>query len=257
MCLLSFAIDRHPRYRLVLAANRDENYTRPAAPACYWDDAPQILAGRDLEAGGTWLGVSRNGRLAALTNYYGPDEYAADKFSRGGLIPDFLSGGLSPDGFLEKLRQSGEHYNGFGLVFGDSDRLNFYSNRGPSVHGLTAGVYALSNHHLDTHWPKVVAIKQGLQRIVSTNHIDPETVFSLLSDRTRHPDHLLPDTAVGIERERALSSIFVTLEEFGTRCSTVVLIDRENRLTFLERSYDARQKNLGTVESQFRLVSNS
>jgi uncharacterized protein with NRDE domain len=249
MCLLAFAIDSHPRYRLVLAANRDENYVRPTAAARFWDDDPRILAGRDLEAGGTWLGVAGNGRLAALTNYYGPDEYAADKLSRGWLITDFLKSDLSPAGYLEQLRRTGDRYNGFGLVFGDNTGFNYYTNRGPSIPGLSAGVYGLSNHLLDTHWPKVNAVKAGLhQLIVNTDDIDPENLFILLSDRTRYPDQLLPDTGVGIERERSLSSIFVTLEEFGTRCSTVILIDRDNRMTFLERSFDAHQNTTGTVE---------
>lgn len=254
MCLLGFALDSHPRYRLVLAANRDENYLRPTATARFWDDVPQILAGRDLQAGGTWLGVSRNGRLAALTNFYGPDEYFADELSRGALIPEFLSGDVSPDNFLELLMQNGDRYNGFGLVFGDLNGLSFYSNRGPAFHSLPAGIYGLSNHLLDTHWPKVAAIKEGIhQAITSSDFIDPDAVFGLLTDRSRHLDHLLPDTGVGIERERALASIFVTLEEFGTRCSTVVLIDHENRISFLERSYDAGQRNLGTVEFHFDL----
>jgi uncharacterized protein with NRDE domain len=249
MCLLAFAIDSHPRYRLVLAANRDENFVRPTAAARFWDDAPEILAGRDLEAGGTWLGVARNGRLAALTNYYGPDEYAVDKLSRGWLITDFLKSDLSPVGYLEHLRRTGDRYNGFGLVFGDSTGFNYYTNRGPSICGLSAGVYGLSNHLLDTHWPKVNAVKAGLQKlIVNTDAIDPENLFNLLSDRTRYPDQLLPDTGVGIERERSLSSIFVTLAEFGTRCSTVILIDRDNRMTFLERSFDAHQNTTETVE---------
>lgn len=249
MCLLSFAIDNHPRYRLVLAANRDEIFARPTAPARFWDDAPEILAGRDLEAGGTWLGVSRNGRLAALTNYYGPDEYAAGKLSRGWLITDFLKGNLSPDGYLEHLQKTGYSYNGFGLVFGNAAGLNYYTNRGPTIRGISAGVHGLSNHLLDTHWPKVVNIKAGLQRIIeSTEAINPDDLFSLLSDRTRYHDTLLPDTGVGIERERTLSSIFVSREEFGTRCSTVILIDLDNRLTFLERSFDEVGNITGTVE---------
>jgi uncharacterized protein with NRDE domain len=249
MCLLSFAVDDHPCYRLVLAANRDENFVRPSTPARFWDDTPQILAGRDLEAGGTWLGVSRTGRLAALTNYYGPDEYAPDKLSRGWLITDFLKGNLTADGYLEHLQRTGYSYNGFGLVFGDSDGLHYYTNRGQPVCGISSGVHGLSNHLLDTHWPKVINVKAGLQRIIANNDIiDPEDLFTLLSERTRYPDHLLPDTGVGIERERTLSSIFVTREEFGTRCSTVILIDRDNRLTFLERSFDAQQNTTGTVE---------
>lgn len=254
MCLLSFAIDGHSRYRLVLAANRDENFVRPTAPARFWDDAPQLLGGRDLEAGGTWLGVTRNGRLAALTNYYGPEEYAPHKLSRGWLVTDFLNGNLSPDGYLDHLQQTGGSHNGFGLVFGDTSGLNYYTNRGPSISGLSSKVHGLSNHLLDTNWPKVVNIKAGLQRAVANNDIiNPDDLFNLLSDRTRYADQLLPDTGVGIERERTLSSIFVVREEFGTRCSTVILIDRANRMTFLERSFDAHQNITGTVEFHLEL----
>lgn len=249
MCLLSFAINCHPRYRLVLAANRDEQFARPTAAARFWDDAPQILAGRDLEAGGTWLGVSGNGRLAALTNYYGPDEYAPDKLTRGWLIRDFLAGDQSPEGYFEHLKLTGDRYNGFGLVFGDSTGLTYYTNRGPSVRAISSGVHGLSNHLLDTHWPKVVTIKSGLRHVIATaDIIDPEELFSLLSDRTIYPDQALSDTAVGAERDRTLSSIFVSREEFGTRCSTIILIDRDNRMTFLERSFDAHQNTTGTVE---------
>lgn len=249
MCLLSFAIDSHPHYCLVLAANRDENFVRPTAPARFWDDVPQILAGRDLEAGGTWLGVSRNGRLAALTNYYGSDEYAPDKLSRGQLITDFLRGNFSADDYGEHLRRTGDYYNGFGLVFCDGSRFHYFTNRGPSLFDIPAGVHGLSNHLLDTHWPKVIAVKSGLHHIISNDRIiDPEELFTLLSDRTRYVDEQLPDTGVGIERERTLSSIFVSRPEFGTRCSTVILIDRTNRMTFLERSFDAQQNSTGTVE---------
>jgi uncharacterized protein with NRDE domain len=253
MCLLSFAIDSHPRYRLILAANRDENFVRPSASARFWDDKPQILAGRDLEAGGTWLGVSRNGRLAALTNYYGPDEYAPDKLSRGALITDFLNGDISSDDYFEHLQRTGDFYNGFGLIFCDLEGFHYFTNRGPSVINIPAGVHGLSNHLLDTHWPKVNSVKSGLQHIISSAEINPDDLLSLLSDRTRYADNLLPDTGVGIERERSLSSIFVSREEFGTRCSTVVLIDRDNRLTFLERSFDAQGNSTGTTEFRFDL----
>ena len=186
-----------------------------------------------------------------MTNYYGPDEYAPDKLSRGWLITDFFKGDLSAEAYLDHLHKSGERYNGFGLVFGDSAALHYYTNRGASVPGIAAGLHGLSNHLLDTHWPKIVSIKSGLKKIVGNEKaIDPEDLFTLLSDRTRYPDHALPDTGVGIDRERSLSSIFVSREGFGTRCSTVILVGRDNRMTFLERSYDADQAITGTVEYQ-------
>jgi uncharacterized protein with NRDE domain len=254
MCLLAFAINSHPLYRLVLAANRDEKFIRPTVKADFWKDIPHILAGRDLEAGGTWLGISKNGRLAALTNYYGPDEYATNKRSRGQLVTDFLNGDLPPEYYYEHLRRTGECYNGFGLIFGDTVGLNYATNRGPSVYGLGAGVHGLSNHLLNTHWPKVAVAKVGLQDIIKNKGvINPEELFTLLTDRTRFPDHVLPDTGMGIHRERALSSLFVNREGFGTRCSTVILIGLDNRVTFLERSFDAEQHTTGTVEFHFEL----
>jgi len=254
MCLLAFAIDSHPRYRLVLAANRDEKFVRPTAPAGFWPDDRRILAGRDLEAGGTWLGVSQNGRLAALTNYYAPAEYATGKPSRGRLVADFLTSDTAPEAYLERIHNQGERYNGYGLVFGDSSGLHFATNRGDSLYALPAGAHGLSNHLINTPWPKVVSLKAGLQRVLAhSDIIDPEELFTLLSDRTRYPEYLLPDTGVGIDRERRLSSIFVTLPEFGTRCSTVILIDRDHRMTFVERSFDARRNITGTVEFQLSM----
>lgn len=248
MCLLAFGIDCHPRYRLVVAANRDENYVRPAAAAGFWDDAPHILAGRDLEAGGTWLGVAGSSRLAALTNYYGPQEYAQGKPSRGQLISEFLTATVSREEYLRKLERNGDRYNGFSLVFGDHSGLSYYSNRGEAKELIPAGIHGLSNHLLNTPWPKVAAAKAGLQRIMADDDIDPEKIFTMLSDRVQYPDHLLPDTGVGMARERALSPVFVSLKEFGTRCSTVLLVDRHGRLTFMERSYDDRQSITGTVK---------
>ena len=248
MCLLAFALDSHPRYCLVLAANRDEDFSRRASVAGFWDDAPQILAGRDLEAGGTWLGVSKGGRLAALTNYFGPNEYAKDKLSRGRLIPEFLSGTMTPQQYLHQLEETGDRYNGFGLVFGDAGGLGYYSNRGDAISRIPIGIRGLSNHLLDTPWPKVATATEGLRHILGGEEIDPEDIFRLLADPERHPDHLLPDTGVSLERERALSAVFVSHDDYGTRTSTVVLIDRDNRIRFLERSFDRQQRITSTVE---------
>lgn len=248
MCLLAFALDTHPRYRLVLAANRDEDFSRPAAAAGFWGDAPQILAGRDLEAGGTWLGVSKRGHLAALTNYFGPSEYAKDKLSRGRLIPKFLSGSMTAEEYLQLLEETGDRYNGFGLIFGYGGDLGYYSNRGDAIARLPIGIYGLSNHLLNTPWPKVATATEGLRHIIEGEEIDPEDIFRLLADPERHPDHLLPDTGVSLERERALSAVFVSHDDYGTRTSTVVLIDRDDRIRFLERSFDRQQRIMSTVE---------
>jgi uncharacterized protein with NRDE domain len=192
--------------------------------------------------------------LAALTNYYGPNEYVRGKLSRGWLISGFLNRNLTSYEYLQLLRNTGDRYNGFSLVFGDDMGLSYYSNRGEPLARISRGVHGLSNHLLDTPWPKVSAAKAGLRRILGDDVIDPEKIFKLLSDPTRYPEHLLPDTGVDMERERALSPVFVSLSEFGTRCSTVILVDRENRMTFIERSFDSRQRTTGDVRYSLALT---
>jgi uncharacterized protein with NRDE domain len=247
MCLIVFALDCHPRYRLVLAANRDEYFSRPTAPAAFWKDAPQILAGRDLLAGGTWLGVTRERRLAAVTYYREPSLPVHQLPSRGQLAADFLVGTMPPEVYWERLRREEGNYGGFNLLFGDDSGLFYHSNRGDASFQVAAGVHGLSNGLLDTPWPKVIAGRERLTRLLRDDTLPPEELFALLADRSHYPDPLLPDTGFGIERERHLSPIFIAGSDYGTRSSTVVLIDRDNRLTFLERIFDNRQQVAGTA----------
>jgi uncharacterized protein with NRDE domain len=251
MCLIVFALECHPRYRLVLAANRDEFFSRPSAPACFWDDAPQVLAGRDLLGGGTWLGVTRGRRLAAVTNYRDPRAHLSDAPSRGALAADFLTGATTPEQYLAIVRREGGRYNAFSLLFGDDSDLFHYSNHGGVAVRIPPGIHGLSNHLLDTPWPKVVAVRERMERTLLADLPDPETLFALLADPLPFPDPQLPDTGIGTERERFLSPLFITGSDYGTRSSTIILIDRKNRLTFMERSYGNRQRTTGTASFKF------
>ena len=255
MCLIAFALECHPRYRLVLAANRDEYFRRPTAPAAYWEDAPQILAGRDLEAGGTWLGVTTTGRIAAVTNYRERPEAGTSLPSRGGLVAAFLSGGMSRDAYGEVLEREGRRYGGFNLIFGDDTGLSYWSNRGAAVARISPGCHGLSNRLLDTPWPKVAAAREGLERLLQGEDVAPEALLALLAAPGQFPDEFLPDTGVGLDRERFLSPIFITGADYGTRSSTVILIDRGNRVTFHERSFDHQQRITGDVLFKVRRIT--
>jgi uncharacterized protein with NRDE domain len=245
MCLILLAYDAHPIYRLILAANRDEFYDRPTASADYWEDAPHILAGRDLKDGGAWLGITRNGEIAALTNFRGPGPERRDAPSRGRLVSGFLNGNGSVEEYLETLRCEGKSYNGFNLIFGDPGRLCWYCNRHKREWFLAAGIHGLSNALLDSPWPKVSRGKEALARIIAEGRaIEEDRLLAILADRTVPPDGELPDTGVGIELERLLSPIFISSPTYGTRSSTVVLIGHDGVVRFAERSFNGHRENL-------------
>lgn len=236
MCLLLIAYDTHPRYRLVVAANRDEFYARPTAPAAWWDDEPNLLAGRDLEQSGTWLGVTRAGRWAGLTNFRDPAARKPAARSRGLLVSEFLRSAQSVPAYLAQLSAERTQYNDFNLLAWDGVQLGYFGSRaGGRI--LPSGVYALSNHLLDTPWPKVERGKSALTRAIEQEPRDDE-LFGLLTD-TSHPDGArLPDTGVGPALERALAPIFVRTDNYGTRCSTLLRIDHTGQVVFQERSYN-------------------
>lgn len=236
MCLILAAWQAHPEYSLVVAANRDEFFARPAAPAGFWAEAPDILAGRDLEAGGTWLGITRQGRFAALTNYRDPSRNKPGAPSRGLLVSGFLRGTQSLPDFVRELEADAGRYNGFNLLLGDRDRLWCFSNCGEGERELTPGVYGLSNHLLDTPWPKVARGKSALADAMNALP-DEEPLFSLLRDDRIAPDEALPRTGVSLEWERLLSAAFVRSPAYGTRSSTVVLLDRTGTFRFTEQTY--------------------
>ena len=239
MCLILFAYRQHERYRLILAANRDEFYGRPTASAAFWGDAPDLLAGRDLKSGGTWLGVTRAGRFAAITNYREPDVRLEGAPSRGELVAGFLQSDDAPQAYLDRLAPSADRYNGFNLIVGDAEETGYFSNREGAVRMLGPGVYGLSNHLLDTPWPKVEQGKTLLEEHLSRDEIDAGALLVALNNPTQAPDAALPDTGVGLAWERALSPLFIQSPDYGTRASTVLLIRHDGEVTFAERTFQA------------------
>ncbi|MCP4746301.1 MAG: NRDE family protein [Desulfobacteraceae bacterium] len=238
MCLILFSYNRHPLYRLILAANRDEFYERKAARLDYWPDMPNILAGRDLKAAGTWLGIDRQGRWAAVTNYRDPGHVVANALSRGNLVVNYLSSNLAPDTFLYDLKSNCRRYNGFNLLAGGCESLAWFSNRADQIRILQPGLYGLSNRLLDDPWPKVLTGKKGLkQAIASGNEICASQLLPILTNDTQVEKRHLPDTGIGIELEKILSPLFITSKYYGTRCSSVLTITYSNEVEFTEYTW--------------------
>jgi uncharacterized protein with NRDE domain len=236
MCLILIAWRVHADYPLVVAANRDEFFARPTAPAAFWKEAPQVLAGRDLEAGGTWMGVTRNGRFAALTNFREPSQNRKGVPSRGGLVADFLTGDEAPHAYLERIAARGRLCNGYNLLVSDGESLWWSSNIGGAARRLEPGVYGVSNHLLDTPWPKVGAGKTALATALD-GLPDDEALFALLQDDDIHPDAHLPQTGVPLDWERLLSSAFVKSPGYGTRGSTVLCVGNNGWASFDEQTW--------------------
>ena len=237
MCLILFAHQVHPAYPLVVIANRDEFYKRPTAQADWWETAPDLLAGRDLEAGGSWLAVGRNGRFAALTNYRDPANILPNAPTRGTLVTEFVQGSTSPKDYLAALHARSHLYNGFNLLLADGAEMWHYSNQEGEPTQLGPGIYGVSNAVLDTPWPKVESGKQKLAQLLKADTIDLEAAFGALTDPQIAPDEALPATGVPLEWERKLSPLYIEMPTYGTRCSTVVLKRPNGRMTFAERSY--------------------
>lgn len=236
MCLIAIAWQAHPEYPLVVAANRDEWRDRPATPAHWWADHPRLLAGRDLQAGGTWMGVTRAGRFAAVTNFRDPSERRSTALSRGALVAEFLLGTEGPARYLAGLASRAAQYNGFNLLVSDGNSLAYFGSREGEVREVEPGVHALSNHLLDEPWPKVSKARQAMREAVGDGD---EPLFAMLSDSTPAPDAQLPDTGVGLERERWLSPTLITGETYGTRASTVLRISARDTARFEERTRNA------------------
>ncbi len=254
MCILLISLQQHPKYPLIVAANRDEFYDRPTSAAAFWADAPHVLAGRDLQQGGTWLGITRQGRFAALTNFRDAESTPADRPSRGHLVSKFLLGDESPDVYLSTVAQQADRYNGFSLIAGQGDDFLFYSNREGRVRRLAPGVYGLSNHLLNTPWPKVARGTQSLSELLSAGGDPaPEILFATLTDGTIADDAGLPDTGIGLARERLLSPLFITGDHYGTRSSTVILLDQSGNIMFSERSFDGAADRYSSVTHSFRI----
>ena len=250
MCLIVIGWRCRADLPLVVAANRDEWRDRPAAPAHWWEDHAQILAGRDLKAGGTWMGVTRGGRFAAVTNFRDPSDRRSTARSRGELVTQFLLSDAPPVAFLERVAARAREYNGFNLIVGDGASLWYFGSRERAAREIAPGVHGLSNHILDEPWPKVLRGRGAMERALL--HPDPAPpLFDLLSDRHPVADEELPDTGVGIEWERRLASALITGADYGTRASTVVTLSAAGEIRFEERTRAPDGSEDGVVRHAF------
>lgn len=252
MCLILFAYQKHPEFPLILIANRDEYYARPTRDAHWWDDA-EIFAGRDLEAGGTWLGVNRQGHVAAVTNVREPGGMRAGKKSRGDLTRDYLAAAGQPEDYLQQLVRHDQDFAGFNLLLGNPAGLWFYSNRDHGIRPVEPGVYGISNGSFDEPWPKLSTGKDELKSLISGD-IDTIELMEILTDHQIAQDHELPSTGVPLDFERLLSSRFIRSPEYGTRACSVVTIDVNNRVSFEEQNYSDSEHSGNLIRETFEFI---
>ena len=256
MCILFIAVNQHRDYPLIIAANRDEFLDRPTLASHFWQDNSQLLAGKDLKAGGTWMGMTKSGKLSALTNVRDPQKIDPDARSRGELVKGFLSqeAPQNPD-YLQQLKESSDAYNGYNLLFGHWQDLWVYNNHQDSLDKLTDGVYGLSNADLNSPWPKINRGMRALEDYCrSPGTLNTDHLFELLRDNTQAADELLPKTGVPIEWERKLSSIFIKADGYGTRSSTILLIDREQQVLWEEHTYDSNGYCIEEKNYRFSII---
>lgn len=249
MCLVVFAWQRHPRYRLILVANRDEQHARPTSAIEWWPDQPDLLAGRDLQAGGTWLATSRSGRLATVTNFREHQHAKPARLSRGKLVTDFVTGGEAPLAYSQAI--AGADYAGFSLLTANADSLGYTTNREDSPRLLGAGVYGLSNATLDTPWPKLLRCRIALGELLERDAINPTALMKLLADTTPAAVKDLDDS-LPVDLAKAVSAPFIRTDTYGTRCTTVVLVEHDGDTLVMERRFDAPGRITGENQFQFK-----
>lgn len=237
MCLILTAYKAHPDFDLIVLANRDEFYTRPTEGVHWWDDDSGILAGRDLQAGGTWLGVNTEYRFSALTNYRDPSTFRSEARSRGKLVSNYLLPGQSIDNFRNSLLQHVDEFNDFNQIFFEDGRLYYFNSLDQDVVKVTPGVHGLSNHKLNTHWPKVDRGKRALEQLIDSGDLTATAAFDLLNDRSLAPDDRLPDTGIGLEKERFLSAMHIDAGGYGTRSSNVLFFSADGSIDFYEKDH--------------------
>ena len=247
MCLVLLAIGQSDHYPIILAGNRDEFHARPTQKANWWPDKPNLVGGRDLQAGGTWLAVHRKGRFATVTNFRDAEPASARFLSRGHLVTKFLESDQSPLAYLHAV--DGSRYAGFNLVVGDTDHVAYLSNRGDGPREMPAGLYGLSNALLDAPWDKVLRSKRGLAALLDRNAVNETTLLRLLEDRDVGPVDDAESKRLGFTIARAITAPFIVTPDYGTRCSTVVTADRSGRWQIVERRFDPRGVSNG--ESRF------
>ena len=249
MCLIVFAWRPGHSLPLIVAANRDEFYARPSLPLARWEDHPNIYAGRDLQAGGTWLGISSSGRFAALTNIRNP-QLPQGGPSRGLLTSEFLRSEQSPEAYLKQLAQSAQGYAGFNLLVGDRQQLWHFNPQHGGAQQLAAGLYGLSNADLDSPWPKLQQAKAALENCLAQADLD--ALLEFLHDGQAAEDSQLPDTGVPLEIERLLSSVFIASPSYGTRASTAVLVQQDGLQRIVERRFGPEGLLLGETRLELR-----
>lgn len=240
MCLIVFSYRQHPHYPFILAANRDEFLNRPTRAMQWWaEEDNQILAGKDLQAGGTWLGITKQGKFAAITNYRDFRNLKPDSPSRGPIIIDFLKSSSDALSFLNELDRKAGMYNGFNLLIGNiTDQLFYYSSFNSEIKEIQAGLHGISNAFMDTPWPKLLKARQLFSQATSQNEPDVNTMILYMADRETFPDELLPDTGIGIELERFLSSVAMKNDKYGTRSTTIVLAGKDQQVQIIEKEID-------------------
>ena len=254
MCLILFSYKNHPRYKLIIAANRDEFYARPTAPADYWEDYPEIIAGRDLEAMGTWMGMNQKlGKISMLTNYRDLTKLKSVAPSRGALVSDFLKNDSTSEDYYRELSTRLNKFNGFNLVLGKPDELSYFSSEFQGLKPLTSGVYGLSNALMNSPWPKVQKGKLKFEAITEERHFEVENLFEAMNDDELAEDKKLPDTGVGIDKERMLSPMFIKSPQYGSRCTTVIMVDHNDKVLYAERTYDTTTFAYDTIYHKFKI----
>ena len=250
MCILFFAIDKHPQYPVIICANRDEFHQRPTQAMHQWL-SPEILAGKDLQAGGTWLGLSNDGKFSALANYRQSLTEAGNKKSRGELVLNALTREARP--LESQLPRIANDYNGFNLVFGHLNRLICFDSVNQSFHKLTPGFHSICNGALDDIWPKMALGQEQLAQAISQSAntekaLDSETLFALMRNCQQATQKELPDTGIALEWEQLLSSIFIVSKEYGTRSTTILMQNKNGDVQIYERSYSPTGQVTGTLK---------
>jgi len=248
MCLIVFAYKTVPDAPLLFAGNRDEFYDRPTEQAHIWSTDPKMIAGKDKKAGGTWLGLSANGNIAAITNYRDMHQIKPDAPSRGHIVKNALTSHQSTEQYLANLKSVAKEYNGFNLIAGNREQLFYFSNQTMQIEELKPGIYSLSNAFLNTPWPKSEWAKEHFKKILDSGDHNPGHFFSLLKNSDTYPLQKLPETGLGREMEKAVSAVFIKTEGYGSRCSTVMQLYSDNTFYFEERTYKAGTKIMDSKE---------
>ncbi|MFY0627875.1 MAG: NRDE family protein [Reichenbachiella sp.] len=250
MCLIIFSWKNHAQYDLIVASNRDEFLNRPTEPAHFWEDYPNTLAGRDLKSGGTWMGLTKGKRFAALTNFRDFDRINENAPSRGHLVSDFLNSDVEPENYINTIKSSISEFNPFNILIGNEKELWYFNNINFEIKKLIPGLYGLSNGLLNEPWPKVLKGKESMKSMLEKAEFNNEEIFKFMQDKELALDKDLPKTGVPYGMEKGLSSLFIELPSYGTRCSTLIFSGK-NETQFIEKTYKLDNQTPGTVSHQF------